>query len=314
MVAGDGVHVGVAVSVVKAVRDLLVDVHVGGGQTGLHAGGAGVAHQGGDLLEGQTQLASVSGEVGQRERGVVVVQTRVQNGHHGTGTVVGEVGAVEDTRVVDVHGVLNQLVANGLSLLGLVDLTDDGGASIAHGLGDSLEVTGLDDDLKAAHDVVVVLAQGVLQLGLVQICEKGLLLGGDAVANRGGLIGQDVLGEGHPGGSTGVLLQEGLLLDLYDDRYIVGLLDGLRELVHNGVVQILVTVGDDRALEGTNTTAVDRASGDEPGHHSSGSRQHHDSRQDHRYKTNPGQFSRSFCDHVEYLSGYEFSIDKKAHE
>ena len=314
VVAGDGVHVGVPVGVVKAVGDLLVDVDVRGGQTRLHTRGAGTVHQSGDLLKGQTQLASVGGEVGQGEGGVVVVQTRIQNRHHGAGAVVPEIGAVEDTRVVDVDGVLHQLGAYGLGLLGLVDLTDDGGAAVAHGSGDGLEIAGLDEDLKAAEDVGVLLTQRVLDLSLIEVGQKGLLLGIDASADRGGLIGLRVFGEGHARGGPGILLQKGFFLDLHDDRYFVGLLDGLGQLIHDGAVQILVTVGDEVALQRADASSVRRTAGDEPRHNGGGSGQHHDSRQDHRKKTDPGHFLGSFCDHIAYLSKCVFSINKNVHE
>ena len=289
VIRGDGVHVGVGVGVVKAEGHLLVDVHVGGGQTRLHTRGAGVAHQSGHLLEGQTQLISVRGEVLQREGGVVVVQTRIQNRHHRAGTVVGKAGAVEDTRLVDVHGILHQLsgVAQRSGLLGLVDLTDDGGASVAHGLGDGLEVTGLDDQLEAAENVGIVLAQIVLELGLVQVGQQSLLLGGNAVADGGGLLRESVLGKAHARGCPGVLIQQRLFLDLNDDGDLVRLLDGIGQLVEHRAVVVILFVGDELTVEGSDPSVRRGTAGDHPGDHRGGGRQRQNSGQNHRQNTDP---------------------------
>ena len=302
MIRGDGVHIGIAVGVVEAEGHLLVDVHVGGGQIRLHPRSAGVPDEGGHLVKGQPQLAAVGGEVGQGEGRVVVVQTRVQNRHHGAGAVIWEARAVEDTRGVDVDGVLHQLSPHRLGLLGLVDLTDDGGASVAHGLDEGLKVPRLDENLKAAHDVGVVLTRHVVQISLVEVGEQGLLLGGDAAADGGGLVGESVLAEAHPRGCPGILLQEGLLLDLNDDRDLVSLLDRLGEPVDHRAVVVVLLVGDEILVKKMDPAPVDSAVGDQPTDDGGSHGQGHHGGKHHRQNADRSLFLCGICEHVPYLS------------
>ena len=316
VIRGDGVDIGVPVGVVEAEGHLLVDVDVGSGQIRLHTRSAGVPDKGGDLVKGQAQLTAVGGEVGQREGGVVVVQTRVQNRHHGAGAVVGEIRAVEDTRGVDVDGVLHQLRPHRLGLLGLVDLTDDGGASVAHRLGDGLEIPRSDDQLKAAENVGIVLARDVVQLGLVQVGEQNPLLGGDAVADGGGLVREGVLGEAHARGGPGILLQQRFFLDLNDNRYFIGFLDGLGELVDHRAVVVVLLVGDEITVEEMDPASVLGTAGDEPTDDGGGHRQGHHGGQHHRQDADRSLLLCGICEHVPYLSDAfrrVFDIYKKVH-
>ena len=316
VVRGDGVDVGVSVGVVEAEGDLLVDVHVGGGQVRLHPRGAGVANEGGDLVKGQTQLTAVGGEVIQGEGGVVVVQTRVQDRHHGAGAVVRKARAVEDTRGVDVDGVLHQLSSLGLGLLGLVDLTDDGGASVAHGLDKGLKIPRLDEDLKAAHDVGVALTRRVLELSLVEVGEQSAPLGGDALADGGGLVREGVFSEAHTRGGPGVLLQKGLLLDLNDDRDLVGLLDGLGKLVDHRAVVVVLLVGDEILVKEMDPAPIDSAVRDQPANDGGGRGQDHHGGQHHRQDADRSLLLCGICEHVPYLSDAFrriFDTNKKVH-
>ena len=314
VVAGDGIHVGIPVGIVKAVGDLFVDVHVGGGQTRLHTRGACISDESGHLVKGQAQLIPIGGKIAQRESGVVVVQTRIQNGNHSSGSVIGKIRAVEDTRVVDVDGILHQLgrVTHRLGLLGLVHLTDDGGSPLTDGLGDSLEIPRLDGDLKAAEHVGVILAEAVCQLGSVQIGQQRLFLRGNAGTDSGGLVTQRVFRKGHARGSAGILLQKGSLLDLNDDRDLVRLLDGLGKLVHHRAVEIVIPIGDETPFKGTNTATVYRTAGDQPRDHGRCCRQNHNGGQNCRQEANPSFVFCRNCDHMFYLSSGNLDRIKKS--
>ena len=245
VLAEQRIDLGVVICVVVCVGNLFVDVNVGGGQAvAVLCGCDGIADQCLYVLKGHSQLASVRGKVCGGECRVVVVQTRVKHCDHNAGSVISEVGAVKDTRFINVYLVFNQL-----GLRNVVDFAHDCGGAISKHVAKAFKVACQQVDLKAAHERVVLAAQLVADLGVIQFCDQLGLLRTQISLDCGCLLGAGKLGKAHAGGRALICIEQCSLLGTHDDRDQVCILDVIGELMHHVAVKIVLHVCLDVAVK-----------------------------------------------------------------
>ena len=264
----DGVNVRVSVRIVKAVGNLFADVDVGGGQTALDARGLGLANQRLNVSKGHAQLASIGGEVANRESGVVIVQTRVQNCHDHACAVVSEVGRVENTGLVNVDYVFHQL-----GLCGQIDLADDGLCLTFKEVVHAIKIAGLDGDFKAREHGVVFKTLSVVKSCRVQLSQQLASLGRNAVLDCRCRLGLCIFGKRQVGVGFLVRVHDGGKIGFDDQRNNVRIRHGVGELVHHVLIKevldicLHVAVEQPDILRALCTGNRDRGHGQQHGQH-----------------------------------------------
>ena len=236
MVVVGGIGVGVLICVVEAEGDLIADKDIIHGQACELLACQGVAQQACHLIVGQAQVVGM--EIIGGECAVCVVNTGIQNCDHHAFTVVLDIGAVNDTGVIDINGVLHQL---GLS--NLVDFTYHNLHAGVQALADRLEVTGTNCDFKTTQQDGVVITLGVADCQLVQLFQDLGLLAGNLLLNFFCIVAlQSILAKGH--GLVRFLVCVHQVHDIYIDdngNYII-ILYTLGQLICNGAVQIVLQI------------------------------------------------------------------------
>ena len=239
-----GIHVGIVIGVVEGKGNLLIKIYVGCRKSRMELVCLGIGNELLNVGEGHTELGSVGREVVDRECAVVIVKTGIENGNYHSGTVVAEGGAVKDTRAVHVDGILNEK-----SLAGIVFLAYDKVGSVADSLTQGLEVACLYNHLEAAEYRLVISAETVVYVLVLKGCENSVLLLKDILGKKLCLVGVGILAKGHNSVASLIGVEERILLDSYDYRYVIGILHRTGKLVHRRAIKELADVVDDITLD-----------------------------------------------------------------
>ena len=156
------VNVRIVIGVVIAEGNLFVDVHIVCSQASIHLVSNGIANQCSNLIIGQAQLGG--GEVLGRECGMIGIKTGIQNCNNHAAAIVSAAGTVENTGIVNINLIFNQL---GFTLF--INLADDNALSLYKRLTGSIKVTGGNGNLKTTKQSVVSITGGVSNLLVIQL-------------------------------------------------------------------------------------------------------------------------------------------------
>ena len=239
-----GIHVGIVICVVKGKGNLIIKIYVGCRKSRMELVRLGVCDKLLNVGEGHTELGSVGCEIVNRKCGVVIVETGIENRNYHTRAVVCKGGAVEDTRAIHVNGVLNEE-----SLAGVVLLTYDKVGSVADGLTQGLEVARLYNHLEAAEYRLVISAEIVIYILVLKGRENSILLLENILGKKLCLLGVGILAKGHNSVARLIGIEERILLDSHDYRYVIGVLHRAGKLVHRRAIKEFADVVDDITLD-----------------------------------------------------------------
>ena len=182
MVVVGGVDIGVIVRIVVAKGHLLVDIDIIDADATAQFIGLGLRQNCRHILIGQAQI--VRSKVIQRKGAVIGVQTRIQNRHYHAGAVIGDLSAIKNTGLIDIHGILHQL-----SLGGLIDFAYDRVFPGPQHLAGCRKIICPDHQFKAGQKSLILLAGGIGNTLLVQSAENLLLAGADPAAQLRSFLG-----------------------------------------------------------------------------------------------------------------------------
>ena len=187
------------------------------------------------------ELVSVSGEVVNRECGVVIIKTGVKNCYNHSCSVILERGTVEDTRFVNVN-----LVFYKLCFAGIVFVANNYVGAVTERFAKSLKLACLDHHFKSTKDRLVVGARGVVDVLIIEGGKEFALFGKDLIGNKTCLGGISVFRKGKFLVPCLVSIQQGSLLNTNDYRNVVGILYRVGELIHyraiNKLTEVLVDI------------------------------------------------------------------------
>ena len=177
---------------------------------------------------------------------MVVVKTRVKNCNDRARAVISAADAVEDTRVLNVDGVFNELVLHRL-----VNVADDHVRLGSEGFANVLEITRGDKKLKARNNRVVIKSELVGIARLIELFDKLGAFLCDILAQSGSLVAHCEFGDAHRLVGGFVCVKQTFRIDLDDERDDLIVLhrvgkgnDCAREIFRDVVVQLAVKEPD----------------------------------------------------------------------